>query len=419
MKVIQSRIRGLGRTMDGGWFTLDPHLSLFHFPDDIGRAGFFQALETVNPPYSCRTAQPFVDFPQFTEQRGYQRRINAAKRTVAIAVFNTTPALVNDLAAIDPLFFSTDRIEAGRRLDYSRWINFVELAASSRWSEISAEIFRLLELCRAAAPDEAERLAGLLKALRPSDRITGELQHQLAHWLQNLPPELTADTPQQNGELLTTILRADHFQAARGIITRRLPLFIALGIDPPPGLPPAPPAEGTLAKLLSLIRNKVENGKDPAFLEALNDRLADMPFTAIAPRLVRTPTGPALLPGPGHRRESSPGPASALAALQTATLLAIALSHVVCQTEPVLLFDSPERFLPPARHQELAEFIKHIAKTCQCLYGYKDLDIFPQHQEIKRYRAGDIESGFANAVAKGIRSILRQPPPAGNRRLSP
>ena len=77
-------------------------------------------------------------------QNGHTRRINPAKRTIALAVFNATPDLVQELSSIGDWFYETDRIEVGRRFDYSRWINFVELASSTRWSEISSDIEDLL-----------------------------------------------------------------------------------------------------------------------------------------------------------------------------------------------------------------------------------------------------------------------------------
>ncbi len=187
MKLIKARIRGLGRTMESRWFALTPHLNLFHFPDDDGRAGFFQALETINPPYSCQSVQPFADFPRFNKHQDHARKVVAGKRTVALAVFNSTPNLVADLAAITPLLFGTDRIEVGRRLDYSRWINFVELASSSRWSEISTDLGRLLDLTRTLAPAKASELAEIITPLRPSDRIRNDLQKRLTDWLADLP----------------------------------------------------------------------------------------------------------------------------------------------------------------------------------------------------------------------------------------
>lgn len=403
MKIIQARIRGLGRTMESRWFALAPRLNLFHFPDDSGRAGFLQALETVNPPYSCRSVQPFADFPQLLRHQDHARKIIADKRTVALAVFNSTPNLVADLAAITPLLFATDRIEIGRRLDYSRWINFVELASSSRWSEISADFGRLLELTRTLAPAKAENLAEIVASLRPSDRIRDDIQKRLTGWLEDLRPDLPADSQQQFDIISAAVLRAEHFQKARQMIETRLPLFLVLGGDPWPGAASETPASGPitgaaspLTSLIHLIKKQVtatarqSTDTGPPLLEELNSHLANQPFAALAPRLAGTGEALSILFAPDHRPQSPAARRSPLAALETAACLAMAYSRVVCRTEPVLLFDSPERRLAENDQAALAEFITRIAESCQCLYGYQTTDIFREAPGLKRTTAAEL-----------------------------
>lgn len=320
MKVIQAKIRGLGPTIESRWFDLSPHLNLFHYPDDLGRAAFFRTLATVNPPSSCRRAKTFADLPLFIEQQGHTRRIRPEKRTVALAIFSATPDLVKELAAIDPHLYETDRIEVGRRLDYSRWINFVEISSSTRWSEISSDIRHLIDLTLKNAPDRTKPLAALVNSLKASDRIKDGLDNRLASWLTSLPDTISAGSPQLIEAMLDAIRRAEHFHRARTIVERRLPLFMVLKTSPK----------------------------------------------------------------------------STLMTLQAATLLAIAFGRVTCQTEPVLLFNSPERFLPTALHPELADFILRIALFCQCLYGYAAVDIFPENREIKRYTLSELALDRAN-----------------------
>ena len=314
MKIIQARIRGLGPTIESRWFDLSPHLNLFHYPDDLGRAAFLRTLATINPPSSCRSAKTFADFPLSIDQQGHTRRIRPKKRTVALAIFNSTPDLVKELAAIDPHLYETDRIEVGRRLDYSRWINFVEISSSTRWSEISSGISHLIDLTEKNAQKRTCPFATLVNSLKASDRIKDGLDNRLADWLTSLPDTISASSPQLIETMLDAVRRAEHFHRARAIVERRLPLFIVL--------------------------------------------------------------------------KTSPN--STLRTLQAATLLAIAVGRVTCQTEPVLLFNSPERFLPAALHPELADFILRIALFCQCLYGYAAVDIFAENREIKRYTLSEL-----------------------------
>jgi hypothetical protein len=403
MKLIKARIRGLGRTMESRWFALTPHLNLFHFPDDRGRAGFFQALETINPPYSCQRTRPFADFPQLISRQGHFRKIIAGKRTVALAVFNSTPDLVADLATISPLLFNTDRIEVGRRLDYSRWINFVELASSSRWSEISADMNRLLDLARNLAPARAATLVEIINPLRPADRIRNGIQKELAGWLEDLPPGLSADWQQQLDQISAAVLRAEHFQTARQIIEARLPLFFVLGGTPWPGAVSRPQRPGQmtdaspLTTLIHLIKDQVSTMARDAtdsrlLLEELNNHLARPPFASVAPRLTGSGGALSIVFAPDHRRQSPAVLRSPIAALKTAACLAMAYSRVVCRTEPVLLFEGPERRLAATDQADLADFTIQIAESCQCLYGYQTTDIFRKLPELKRTTAAELAS---------------------------
>ncbi len=143
MNLIKMKIRGLGTTPETHWLDIGKGLTLFHLPGPETAKAFIKAIQTINPPYHCRTQKPYSDMPKTIKDNGHTRIIKSQKRTVSIGVFTSTPPLVEQLAACSPLFYETDRIEVGRRLDYSRWINFIELASSTRWSEISEEIKEL------------------------------------------------------------------------------------------------------------------------------------------------------------------------------------------------------------------------------------------------------------------------------------
>lgn len=406
MKLIQARIRGLGTLEESQWFDLSPHLNLFQFADlngDVFGRNFLRLLQSINPTYEIQTIKPFADFPNFTEHGGYTRRVNPAKRTIALAVFSATPSLVKELAAVDEWLYETDRIEVGRRLDYSRWINFVELASSTRWSEISDNIQTLLEQARCLEPDLTTPLADILRPLKPTDRIKNELQEKLAHWLGNLPSELQNSSRQLIETTISAVMRADHFQTARNIVCTRLPLFVVLGSsDPPSGTLEQKTTSGTeldsasLHNLLHLIANNAKsqakesiNG-ERTFLDELNEQLEKLQFSGMKLRIDNSPAGvsltidgkPVLLP--------KDGPLSLLRQMQAKACLAVALSRAACKPEPILLFAGPERALPDTLHGELANFVINISNTCQCLYSFSNVDIFPNHVADRRYNAADL-----------------------------
>ncbi len=397
MKLIQARIRGLGALTESRWFELSPHLNLFQFPPEEYGRNFLRMLQTINPPYAIETVQPFADFPKYIKQGGYTKRVHPGKRTVALAVFNATPALVKELATINPVLYETDRIEVGRRLDYSRWINFVELAASTRWSEVADNIRILLDEAHRLAPERTHPLAEIIRSLKPSDRIKDTLQDQLIAWLEDLPAELWQSSRQRIETTQTAVLRADHFQAARDVIRSRLPLFVALGCSPASDTERDGTSHQQLQQLLLLIseHSKALGNTSPtdarAFLDQLNVQLAAGHSSSMLLRIDRSATGVLRLINDQPQQKSTEGPLFSLRQMQAKACLAIAFSQVVDRAEPILVFDAPERHLPQETHSELIDFIIKISKTSQCLYSLADVDIFPKDVGGRRYNAESLE----------------------------
>lgn len=391
MKLIQARIRGLGTLMESRWFDLSPQLNLFQFPDSKGQIygeNFLRILQTINPTYAIQTVKPFASYPKFIEQDGYPRRVNPTKRTVSLAVFTATPSLVKKLGSISEWLYETDRIEVGRRLDYSRWINFVELAASTRWSEISADMQTLLDQVQHSSPYLTSPLTDIISSLKPADRIKNELADQLIHWLQNLPPELQKDFHQLIEPMISAAMRADHFRTARQMVRTRLPLFVLLGSSDSDS--------ASLHNLLQLISDRINpTGKKPGddaqtFLDELNEQLQTLQFSGKILQLGRTPPGLSLNFAGKPMQMSAGDPLSSLSQLQAKACLAIACSRLIYRTEPILLFAGPEQALPSTLHSELADFVNHISSTCQCLYSFSQVNIFPDDVVGKRYSADDL-----------------------------
>lgn len=386
MKLIKARIRGLGTLAESRWFELCPELNLFRFPHPKYGHNFLRILQTINPTYAIETIKPFADFPQITVQNGYQRRVNPTKRTVALAVFIANSHLVKELGNISDWLYETDRIEIGRRLDYSRWINFVELASSTRWSEISIDIKSLLEQVRQSAPEFPAPL-GDIQALQPTDRIKDDLLDNLAQWLQRLPAKLQESSQQLIATTITAVMRAAHFQVACNIVRTRLPLFVVLGSFDPDS--------ASLHDLLQLISNKTESAgrkisaDKQIFLDGLNDQLATLQFSGMRLRVDDSSTGVLLLID-GHPVQLLPDkPLAKLKQMQATTYLAMAFSKVVNKAEPILLFAGPEQSLPHALYKELADFVAHIAQTCQCLYSWSYSNIFSDDIAGRRHNAAD------------------------------
>lgn len=407
MKLIQARIRGLGKLEESRWFELSPHLNLFQFPDHKGKNGqttqtvqppvknFLKLLQSINPTYEIQTIKPFTDFPDFTEQGGHARRVNPAKRTVVLAVFSATPSLVQELARVDEWLYETDRIEVGRRLDYSRWINFVELASSTRWSEISDNMQTLLDQANHLAPNLTLPIADIQNSLKPTDRIKDELQEKLAHWLKSLPSTLQKNSQQLIETTMSAVMRAEHFHTARDIVCTRLPLFVVLGNSNPVSGTQGKKAN-SLHNLLHLIANRAKSLANNSmigekkFFDELNEQLTTSTFSNMTIQLDRSSKGLLTMIDGEPIQMTTDEPLSTFRQMQAKAYLAVAFNRVANKTEPILLFAEPEQTLPSTLHDELADFVINISKTCQCLYSFSDIDIFPTMTDCKRYNATEL-----------------------------
>jgi hypothetical protein len=379
-------------------------LNLFQFPEPRQGRNFLRILQTINPTYSVETVKPFAGFPRYTEKNGFARHVNPAKRTIALAVFSASPNLVKELSTASGLLYETDRIEVGRRLDYSCWINFVELASSTRWSEISADIKALLNTTQQTVPDMAQPIANLLHHLQPSDRIKSNIKDELADWLLDLLPKVRQDSRELIQKALTDVQRVEYFEAARDIIRNRMPLFVVIGSF---STSAKNIGSGSIASfeqdptsfqhLLQLIAERARaigqksaNG-ERVFLRELNEQLSAVQPPTMDMWLDKSVTGELLL------KNNKPNPKATdrflfpLRQIEAKACLAVALSRIVYKTEAILLFDEPERGLPEVFQEELADFIVDISKTSQCLYAYSNVDIFPKDAVGRQYSAAELD----------------------------
>lgn len=229
MQLIQLKIRGLGNVPETDWMVIKSPVTIFRFDDQSVARSLMLAMQTLNPPFDCRKIDPFQEYPTKSVNRdGHQKVIQPSRRTISFAIFNSSPSLVTELGSISELFYETDRIEVGRRLNYSRWISFVELAASSRWSEIEADIKQLQKIVPASAPFQ-EPIRNLIIGMNCSDRIKGETATLLDEWLSDIRTHHV--DKKVIASVIEKVRRSSNFKEAQRIVKTRIPLFLVSGMN--------------------------------------------------------------------------------------------------------------------------------------------------------------------------------------------
>lgn len=223
MRLLQLKIRGLGNLPETDWLQAGRRLTVISSANRQRSALVQTAIEALNPVIPCRDSRPFDKIPlETTTRNGYRKVIDPAKRTIVFGIYDSPSSLVHELGDITAPLYETDRIEVGRRLDLSRWINFVELASSSRWSDVSEEISRLLSMAEGINAGGNE-VASLIDSLTDTDRLKGETADRLAAWLIELKNRL----PDQDiSDTLEKVERWQRFKSARRLVEKRLPLMI-------------------------------------------------------------------------------------------------------------------------------------------------------------------------------------------------
>lgn len=231
MRLLRAKVGGHFVLQNSGWFTVHPGCTSIAGPTGSGKSTLLRALRSVNPP-DGEQAAPFADFPRFGEKAGSRRKVLVAQKTAVLAVFVCHDGLRENLASIDPVYRQTDRIEVGRKLDNSRWITFVEIAASGRWSEVEKEILPLREL---GGEGEAEELAGFLREnarLRSADRVKGRLAERVNELLDRVAGHAPSEEQRQHlNKARLIVRRAAHYQEAVRRVQESLPVFVFLDRD--------------------------------------------------------------------------------------------------------------------------------------------------------------------------------------------
>lgn len=228
MTLLKFRLIGHPAIPDAPWLEVGPGLNVLKTEKEAQGHALLHTLQTINPPYDCRSINPFADFPTHTIGPQFSRKIIPSKKTAALAIFAASPQLVEALAVLDPLFYETGWIELGRRRDYSRWMNFVELSGSARWSEIAAIVNPLLPLVSPEAAPAADDLRAAMGAWRGTDRIKDQHAVQVKAQLHTLRTLLPAEHRARLDPCFQAVDRARHFSQAKEVVAARLPVFLSL-----------------------------------------------------------------------------------------------------------------------------------------------------------------------------------------------
>lgn len=334
MKIVQLRVRGLGSAPVTKWIKMKPGLNLVEFSNPEEGRRFLQAIQTLNPPYDCRSILPFDDYPLQEERDGYTRQISPKRRTIAMSVFNTESDLVRKLGAITPLLYETDRIEIGRRLDYTRWINFVEIASSTRWGEVSIDIEHLLG-SEYTSDKDRKAIHQTIKALNDSDRIKGGLADQLESWLTKLR-SLHLDQGTYIDDILEQVRRSSCFSEARGVVEKTLPHLVMIK-----------PENIAAAEASAVNHGHLSGYRDMSFIPIEEHLKLLSPEAAI---------------DKSHWQSFT-----ILERLQTICSCIISLSKHRRQTLPIFLFDLYDTRALGISEEEMSFFLGSLANYCQCL----------------------------------------------------
>lgn len=371
MRLIQAKARCVEGVRDSGWFVPGRHTTVIHDPEGASVPFLFEALQTLNPPYPITECKPFSSHPQSWRQGSYDRKVIPGKKTAVIMVFSAVPDLVRELSEIDESLFETDRIEVGRRLDYSRWITFVEISASGRWSDIKSDFQQLRKLMRTP---EGQVDDSAFNDLLDSNRLKGELADRCRNWLvriKDLVPELGGEELLVHQRCLRQVNLAERFNQARRRVEKWLPPTLVVpchhfGSETVSEQLEA--ASGPAAFLLDRLQDTCSEGPDSRLsleqdqAKTLRELEGEEAFRDLLarPRLEF------------HReRISITGleADSALLLLKKHIYLLCLLSLLVQGRKPLLLLDLPHRAVCQMDVGTLLDWLQQLGKSCQVIIG--------------------------------------------------
>ena len=183
MHLLQAKIRHLDSIGDSGWFRTESNLTILTGENRQIVSTILRILEALNPLYNINTRSPFLELPKTWQQGGYQRHVIPEKMTAIFGIYDSDPELVKTLSIIEEKLIETDKIEVGRRLDYSRWISFIGIPASARWSDMRKDMHQLKELLDNGSTPVIGNDDRFFNTCRETTRIRDEVSNQCRRWL--------------------------------------------------------------------------------------------------------------------------------------------------------------------------------------------------------------------------------------------
>ncbi len=372
MQLLQAKIRCLKGINDSGWFKPGRKVTCVFGDNRNIVTQIFRGLEALNPLYDITVVDPFDSYPKTWKQGTYHRPVIKEKKTSVLSVFSAGPELIKGLALLDDSLLETDRIEFGRRLDYSRWISFVELSASARWRDIATAMrtlrtHRLEKEIQSGVPDD-----NFFKNYKNTDRIKGEIAEVLREWLLYNQPFWSGNIGELCRECLKEVTLNERFRLAGKIVEEALPPVIRLQptaklqedysfdqlMSPLPEIDPVTALLRLLCQRFSLDSASKE-GIDP-LRQALSGVSSVSIFRKYAGILTVDENGFYLS---GIEYQNGSRAAERIRVLATVTML----TQLLWQHYPLLLLDRYDRDMTGKTLAELADCLNQLGEYTQII----------------------------------------------------
>ncbi len=357
MKLFQAKTVGHRRIKDSDWYTMFKQLTIIEGEEGLGKTTLVRTLQAINPGEGEKGLEPFRDYPEEVEKAGHRRRVIPGKKTGVFAIFICNEQLRRKLTPIDQVFFETDRIEVGRRLDWSRWINFVEIPSSSRWSEAAPDLECLQDQLKKRG-DVSQLLSEYeeFAEIKPTKRIKEELADRLNGWLDQVESVLDEDDRECLDQARFKTNRAARFKHAKKVTADNLPVFIYFNdsrmITSDPGMLSLflgrKEAEAGLKELGELIKTIID---ETDIVLHLNDD-GDSPELEIKE-------------ADGTKLNMENGGAGLI--WLAGLLITLKLSTDKSLNETVLLLDEPGASISLEQRELIAPVIEKLASHCQVI----------------------------------------------------
>jgi hypothetical protein len=403
VRLIQTKVRCVEGVRDTEWFVPGRETTVIFGEPGSGKKHLLLAMEALNPLYEIVAEIPFAHHPEVWYQGTYTRRVIPEKKTAVFMVFSSEPELVRALDIIDPALIETNRIEVGRRLDYSRWITFVEISASSRWSEIVEQMQQLHVLAAnldilpesATQNDLFERLVG-------TDRLKGHFADECRQWLCDVGSLLPTEAQSLVDHCLLVVGRAERFRLAREKVELWLPRTIRLSpeyeVRPVYKVSEVLSAQAEYDPVLSLLSSLV---RKYSIGVGESEDIAEMSVVIEDARLSLQPFMPSGMAVPDVRYNGQQFviermPARNIFEANVFLVVTVCLlTQLVYEQKPLLLLDGFDNTLSVADTLEMIGWVQQFGRYCQLIFTTEREMVFEAHgwQALKRVGAGGLMAG--------------------------